>query len=222
MILQASRETAAVIPAFNEAATISNVVEKVSAYATAIVVDDGSTDGTAGCASCHGAVVVSHSENRGYEAALLSGMEKAIELGARFVITLDADGQHDPDLIARFRGKLSEDYDLVVGVRDRKQRVGEKVFAVVGNLLWGMQDPLCGMKAYKVSALYGLHRLEGFDSVGTKFAINAVREGARLAQIAISTTPRCESTSRFGAGLKPNIRIISALLKTIMFIHMKR
>jgi len=65
------------------------------------VVDDGSSDGTAKIAQGEGATVVSYSVNRGYDAALESGFCKAAEIGCELVVTIDADGQHNPDLIGK-------------------------------------------------------------------------------------------------------------------------
>src|SRR5713101_5594916 len=91
-----------VIPAFNESATIVSVVQSAGRYGGAIVVDDGSTDNTAELAIHAGAVVVSHGRNRGYDAALNTGFKRAAELGTEIIITVDADGQHDPSLIQKF------------------------------------------------------------------------------------------------------------------------
>ena len=66
-----------VIPAFNEAITIAGVVNSIKAFGTVIVVDDGSTDETVNIASANGAMVVSHGENKGYEAAINTGFVKA-------------------------------------------------------------------------------------------------------------------------------------------------
>jgi glycosyltransferase involved in cell wall biosynthesis len=95
-------------------------------------VDDGSSDDTLATARAAGVVVVVHPENRGKGVALHSGMEKAIELGMEFVITLDADGQHDPAEIHRFVERQAEtDADFVVGNRmaDRRDMPFLRVFA---------------------------------------------------------------------------------------------
>ena len=92
-----------VIPAYQEEGRIGPVVSKVLEYCRdVIVVDDGSQDRTAAEAEAAGAIVIRHETNRGKGMALESGFRAAAERGAEVVITLDGDGQHDPDDIPRF------------------------------------------------------------------------------------------------------------------------
>lgn len=131
---------ATVIPAFNEAASIAAVVELVKQYAQPIVVDDGSSDETAKLAKGAGAIVVSHHKNLGYDAALQTGLFKAIELQYTHAVTLDADGQHHPEDIERFKSLLLDGADLVVGARDRHQRFSETVFSLIAKSLWSVPE----------------------------------------------------------------------------------
>lgn len=201
---------AAVVPALNEAATIADVVAGLNANAIVIVVDDGSTDETAQLAAGAGAVVVTHSENRGYDGALGTGVSRAAAMGLTYAVTLDADGQHDPDLLNRFVAALEEGADLVVGVRDKHQRFSERVFAWVGRRAWGIDDPLCGMKGYRLSAFAEAGAFDRYKSIGTAFAIFAARSGLKIVQVAVQTRPRV-GTPRFGSGLRANIIILRAL-----------
>ena len=141
---------AIVIPALNEAQSVAAVVANATAFGTAIVVDDGSNDGTAAVAAAAGADVVRHERNRGYDAALNSGFARAAELDCDVAITMDADGQHNPSLLEQFIAAIGRGSDVVIGVRDRRQRLAEHVFALVARRLWGIHDPLCGMKAYRL------------------------------------------------------------------------
>jgi glycosyltransferase involved in cell wall biosynthesis len=107
-----------IIPAYNEAASISTVVgDLVSAalpfIAEIIVVDDGSSDETGRLAQAAGARLIAHRQNRGYGAALKSGIRAA---QTEFVLTYDADGQHRPDQLAAIWA-AHEDADMVVGAR---------------------------------------------------------------------------------------------------------
>ncbi len=93
---------AVVIPAYNEAATIAGIVHRARRQVeTVIVVDDGSRDETAAQAEAAGAVVVRQPDNQGKGASLWRGMQTAVEQGAEAVITLDADGQHQPEDIPK-------------------------------------------------------------------------------------------------------------------------
>ncbi len=107
------------IPAYNEARTIRAVAERVVAHShRVIVIDDGSNDGTADQLTGLPLLVLRNTHNKGKAAALWLGMQCALQDGARWIITLDADGQHDPVEIPRFI-ECSRRYPdaLVVGSR---------------------------------------------------------------------------------------------------------
>ncbi len=201
---------AAVIPAFNEERSIEAVVRQVRRRALAIVVDDGSTDNTAALARAAGAHVVSHPANRGYDGALETGLRTAITLGCTFAVTMDADGQHDPPLLDRFSAELNAGADLVVGRRDRTQRWSEALFCVVGRAVWGLNDPLCGMKGYRLGILSKVDNLNTYESIGTELALRLTNRGVPTSQPIIKTAPRY-GASRFGGGLRANLRICKAL-----------
>lgn len=206
---------AAIIPALNESKSIANVVRLVRAFASPIVVDDGSSDGTGRIAEEQGAVVVTHPQNLGYGAALSSGLEEALRRGFLYAVTLDADGQHDPQIIEVFHQKLLDGTDLVIGHRDKFQRFSESIFGTVGYFLWNLHDPLCGMKAYRLELLRVHGPFDTLNSVGTEFSIKLIRRGIRFSEIAIQTAPR-SGTTRYGSGLKPNLKILRALLAVLL------
>ncbi len=99
---EAWQKIIALVPAWNESATISAVVTHISQYLPVLVVDDGSTDDTAKLAAAAGATVISHVANQGKGKALKTGYSQALAMGYDAVLALDADGQHDPDEIPLF------------------------------------------------------------------------------------------------------------------------
>ena len=107
------------IPAWNEAGRIGPVVRAARRHLPVLVVDDGSADATAQSAEAAGAIVLRHDRNQGKGGALRSGFAWALGRGHEAVVTLDADGQHDPDEIPRFlRAWSGEGGDLLIGRRD--------------------------------------------------------------------------------------------------------
>jgi glycosyltransferase involved in cell wall biosynthesis len=107
------------IPAWNEVQAIGPIVEAVKDKLPVLVVDDGSTDGTVDCARKAGAEVVSHSKNQGKGAALKTGFSWALEKGYTAVVTMDADGQHDPeDLDKILDANRHCQADLIIGERE--------------------------------------------------------------------------------------------------------
>lgn len=202
---------ALVIPAFNEASTIGNVIKGASMYGRPIVVNDGSNDKTAELAEQAGAIVVSHDVNQGYDAALNSGFEKAASLGCDVIITLDADGQHDPTLIDRFLDAMVDGADVVLGVRDRRPRFAEHVFATYTRLRYGIHDPLCGMKAYKRQVYESRGYFDSYKSIGTELALYSARKNFSLKQINFVVRDR-QDQPRFGRLAIANVRIFRAML----------
>jgi glycosyltransferase involved in cell wall biosynthesis len=112
---------AVVIPAYRAARTIGPVVARVhraAPLAPVLVVDDGSDDDTAERARAAGAAVASHGMNLGKGRALATGLDAALALGTRWIVTLDADGQHPPEAIPSLLAPLAAGTaDLVIGAR---------------------------------------------------------------------------------------------------------
>jgi glycosyltransferase involved in cell wall biosynthesis len=109
----------ALIPGYEEGPRIADVVAGAARHLPVVVVDDGSTDDTAAAAERVGATVIRQVPNQGKGAALRVGFRHAIAHGADAVVTLDADGQHDPDEIPAFLAAYERDRpELVIGRRD--------------------------------------------------------------------------------------------------------
>jgi len=155
----------AVIPAYNEARSIYQVVLNMRRYATKVlVVDDGSSDNTAELAMAAGALVIKHAQNQGKGAALRTGFQTAAKLNPDVVVTIDADGQHLPEeTIKVITPVLTGQADLVVGSRYLKHtstvpyhRVcGHYFFKLVINRLAGVSltDTQSGFRAFSPRAL---------------------------------------------------------------------
>jgi glycosyltransferase involved in cell wall biosynthesis len=158
------------MPVYDESATVASVLDAVRARydGWVIVVDDGSTDGTADIVAARADVLlVRHAANRGYGASLSSGFDAALSLGARTVITMDCDGQHEPKHITEFCDELEScGADIVSGSRylpgsgatgeapAGRQAVNRAVTEIVNEVTgWHLTDAFCGFKAYTAAAL---------------------------------------------------------------------
>mgnify|MGYP000870043834 CR=1 FL=1 len=109
----------ALIPAYNESERVGAVIAGAKKYLPVLVVDDGSKDATSQAARDKGAEVLRQEPNQGKGQALMRGFKYALEQGYDAVITLDADGQHDPDEIPLFLQEYaSKSSDLIIGKRD--------------------------------------------------------------------------------------------------------
>ena len=160
----------AVIPAWNEAATIGGVIDRLHADAPefdVVVIDDGSTDATPRLAREHGARVVRHPFNLGIGGAVQSGFQLALEGRYDFLVQVDGDGQHDPAEIRRLQQVMREDpsVDVVCGSRfldpdcnypaPVSRRTGIHVFAFLLRGLVGQRvtDPTSGFRLYNRRAI---------------------------------------------------------------------
>jgi glycosyltransferase involved in cell wall biosynthesis len=124
-------KVAIVIPAYNEAKMIAEVVKEVRGVTPHVfVVDDGSSDETAACAQTAGATVLVHALNRGQGAALRTGLEAALQSGADIIVTFDADGQMSvadtPTLTAPIEAGLC---DVVLGSRFMNLNLNKKYYS---------------------------------------------------------------------------------------------
>jgi glycosyltransferase involved in cell wall biosynthesis len=120
--MQMIMDILAIIPAYNEASHIGRVVAGVCKRLPVLVVDDGSNDDTGKLAATAGGTVLRQDPNQGKGKALRAGFQWALDHGFSAAITLDADGQHDPeDLPAFLQAYLEGGADLIIGARDFSQ-----------------------------------------------------------------------------------------------------
>lgn len=165
-----------VIPAYNEAASIADVVgvlRAAAAWHEIVVVDDGSTDGTGERAAAAGASVVRHPYNMGNGAAVKNGIRRAT---GDYVLIIDADGQHPPEDALRIAARLGE-YDLVIGARaadsqaSAARRLGNGALNSLAGYLTGrpIPDLTSGFRGARREALVEfLHLLpNGFSTPTT-------------------------------------------------------
>ena len=189
---------AVVIPAYNESRFIGSTVLKAREYAEfVIVVDDGSTDGTAGIAETAGARVVRHEQNQGKGAALNTGLRAARELGAQAVVTLDADGQHLPEEMNRLLAPVLEGQaDIVVGSRylDQSSHVprhrawGHRAFNLLTRLASGVKvsDSQSGYRAFSTHALESMSFNANGFSVESEMQFLAHELGLRVREVPVT------------------------------------
>ncbi|PIR48175.1 glycosyltransferase family 2 protein [Candidatus Peregrinibacteria bacterium CG10_big_fil_rev_8_21_14_0_10_55_24] len=184
----------AVIPAFNEETRITDVIHSAFGYvSTVIVVDDASADATAVRAQEAGALVLQHMENSGAGAATMTGVEAARALHADAVVTLDADGQHDPHDIAAMLKPVEEGRADIVFANRFGQRNSipliRRLANAAGNLItfaatgrW-VHDSQCGFKVFGPRAVRQLTiRMSGFEFC-TEIVRESVQHRWRIAQV---------------------------------------
>jgi len=206
---------AIVIPAFNEASTIKDVILNAQTYGDVIVIDDASTDLTYDISINSGALVLKNSINLGYDKSLSKGFEKASFLDYEFILTMDADGQHNFNLIPDFIFFLEKGCDVVAGFRQKHQRFSEYLFTIYSNKFYKIRDPLCGMKAYNSSLYRELGHFDSYGSIGTELLFFALRNNKAVKQIQCNVKARMDEP-RFGQIIFSNLRILRAIILTMI------
>jgi glycosyltransferase involved in cell wall biosynthesis len=189
---------ACVIPALDAEATLPAVacgLRLALPAALLIIVDDGSGDGTLAAARAAGDVVIRHRRNRGKGAALRSGIDAALRRGAAAVLTLDADGQHQPEVAGRLVAALSH-ADLVIGARDRagggmpwRRRVTNALAtAAIGSITrCALADTQSGYRAIRRAVLERVQARGDRYDFETDFLIRAALAGYAIAAVPVPT-----------------------------------
>jgi glycosyltransferase involved in cell wall biosynthesis len=186
----------AVIPAYQAEMTLSAVVHETSRHVPVLVVDDGSTDATAQVAETAGARVLRQSPNQGKGAALRAGFRLALDEGCAAVLTLDADGQHDPSCVPDFLAAWrSTGAPLVIGRRDfRRMPLSRRVANTLGTWVfsWAVGRHVAdNQSGYRLIASPLLPRLLSSREAGFEFEVEmitlAIRAGLAIEWVAIPT-----------------------------------
>lgn len=190
------RETTVVIPAFNEAEGIAATISGLQSqgFAEILVIDDGSTDGTAERATGAGARVVRHPYNKGNGAAVKTGIREA---RSEVILLMDADTQHDPAEAGKLIGPVGA-YDMVIGARSLGDQsllraTGNALFRALASWLTGrpIPDLTSGYRAARRQSLLDvLHLLPNGFSYPTTSCLALMKSGQSVLFVPISARPR--------------------------------
>jgi len=219
----------ACIPAYNEEKTIAKVILKARKYVDKVIVcDDGSTDMTAEIAEALGAEVIRHERNVGYGAAIGSLFEKAKEDDADIMITLDADGQHNPDDIPKLiKPILNGEADIVIGSRfltseteiPTYRKIGIKIINwITGAKAERISDTQSGYRAYSKKALQLIKPVEMGMGVSTEILLKAEQNSLKIREVPIKILYRVERPSTINP-LTHALDIIFSTIKQLSIRH---
>jgi glycosyltransferase involved in cell wall biosynthesis len=188
---------AALVPAYQAAATLGEVLLRLQALESppvVLVVDDGSRDGTADVARAFGARLLAFAANRGKGHALVAGFE-ALRGEFDAVVTLDADGQHPPEFLPAFVRAAEAGADLVLGTRARTpdmplaRRVANGTSSGWASWMAGQRvsDSQCGYRLHRSRLLQRTPITPGRYEVESELVVRAARLGFRIGEVEIPT-----------------------------------
>lgn len=189
------------IPVFNEFRHVERVLDKVARFhGDILVIDDGSTDGTRQLLARRGDIqLVAHSENCGYGRSIIDSFQYADAHGYDWVITMDCDEQHEPEMIPEFIRQIRKDrWDIISGSRylkpsqaddlppgDRRS-INVTITGLLNDLFgWNITDSFCGFKAHRTSAMTQLKLDENGYAFPMQLWPRAAEAGLRIKEIPV-------------------------------------
>ncbi|MEM4251554.1 MAG: glycosyltransferase family 2 protein [Candidatus Bathyarchaeia archaeon] len=212
-----------IVPAYNEETTIGTVVKRARDHANLVlVVDDGSTDMTSKAAREAGGKVVAHITRLGVGAALSTGLKLALRDGAEIIVTLDADGQHDPGEIPNVISPLLErKADLVIGSRlhaensqmPHYKKLGNKILSKLTSLACGttVTDSQSGFRAFTREVAEIISYSSTDYGWASEMLILLSRRGVRMAHVPVKALYFKKRVR--GAGIKDAVKILYNILR---------
>jgi glycosyltransferase involved in cell wall biosynthesis len=218
-------KTAIIIPAYNAVTTLNFLLARLLAFTPKhdiIVIDDGSSDSTAEAAKLSGVELIIHQYNRGKGAALRSGFELALNKGCEAVITIDADGQHDPKYITALADTMDTGHwDIIVGSRRSEFKrmsfarfLSNSITTTVVSILAGtkISDSQSGYRIIRTSVLKNVKLETSRYQMESELLIKAARQGFKIGHLDITNIPG--STSHI-SHLKDTLRFVKMALQTL-------
>lgn len=202
-----TQNTIALIPAYNEQATIADVIQKTKPFVDKIlVINDGSTDATKQVSIQAGAEVIDNIVNRGLGQTMKRGYEEALRQGADIVVQLDADGQYlAKEIPLLIQPILENEADLVLGSRLENiqykmptfKKIGNKAFSSVLRMLTGadVADGQTGFRAMRQEVLETTMPNNKYTYT-QEMIIKAAKEGWRIKSVPITFVERAAGDSR--------------------------
>ena len=189
------------IPVYNELQYVNAVLDQVAQYhREVLVVDDGSTDGTAEVLAGRPDIqLIRHESNQGYGQSLIDAFRYADDNGYDWVITMDCDEQHEPRRIPQFIRAIHKDrWDIISGSRYLKaskeddlppgdrRTINATLTATINDLFgWNLTDAFCGYKAHRVSAMRRLNLTETGYAFPMQLWPQAHKAGLRIKEIPV-------------------------------------
>jgi len=189
-----------IMPVYNEAATLSDVLAKIKVHhrGPIIAIDDGSTDASGAILDQYGGIdVIRNQPNMGYGNALIKGFARALEKGYLLAVTIDCDEQHEPALIPAMFANINE-LDVLSGSRylaseggqdkppEERRNINMTITALLNRITgYNLTDSFCGFKCYRLEAMKKLKLDETGYAMPVQFWVQASHFRLKVGEMAV-------------------------------------
>lgn len=208
-------ELAIVIPARNEEKTIKKVILSLKKYGDILVIDDHSSDNTQKIIKKLDVQAIRNKKNLGYEETILKGIKYFLKRKYKYIATFDADDEHDPKFFEKFR--KYKKYDLIIGKRQKFNRFFEYIFSFLTKKLYGIEDPLSGLKIYNSKMLKKIY-LNNDKLLNTFLIFKIKNHKGKIIHKNLIVKKR-QDNSRMGNSFFVNVHLMICLIRLITKIR---
>ena len=210
-------EVAIIVPCYNEKETILKVYKRIKKYGKILIVDDCSIDGTKKILLNKKIKFLKNKKNIGYEASIISGMKHVLKnwKKVKFIITIDADdellSQSVPLLL---KNLLKNNFDIIVGSRNKLNRISEYFLKLIFNLKFDVKDPISGLKIYRTNVIKKIFNLISKNFYLVDILIISYYKNFSIGSFNIFVNKR-RGKPRVGNNLHVNMKIFNIIFNSI-------
>jgi len=220
------------MPAYNEEKNIASIVKRARNYADEVIVcDDGSSDNTSSLAKQEGAIVINHTKNSGYGKTIRTLFQSALERSGEIIVTIDSDGQHDPEQIPTvIEPMLKSGFDIVIGSRfiENKDNLKVPLYRSFGiktitkftkqASFSNLTDAQSGFRGYTRHALEALNLNEDGMQISTEILLNAKSKKLSITEVPITISYDVDKSSTHNF-LSHGIGVLFSVIQFISLRH---
>jgi glycosyltransferase involved in cell wall biosynthesis len=209
-----------VIPCYNDQSTVGAIVEGISAISrelAVLIIDDGSEQPVSEFLPLSSsAICIRHTTNKGYSEAIRTGVSYAEMANFEWLVTIDADGQHNIEDLKAVINLCDDHLWLIHCPRRQLQRLGEVIANFVFRYFFGFKDPLSGLKAMRIPKIPN-HCSWEWDHLNCIPLLYAMKyASSEIKSYPINTLPR-SGRSTFGSGIRTELKVLKWLFKALRF-----
>ena len=217
--MQASRNLVA-IPIYNEEANIFELISNIPLDNDILIINDHSSDSSLKIIkkiNDRKITLINNSKNIGYDECIKKAYNYFHQQKYEYFCTIDGDNELNPKYLKKVF-KYLENYDLVIGNRNKKNRFSEHVFSFLYSILFQIKDPLCGMKGYRKIPISSIQKENTYGIAYLNFFI---KKKLNIKNLNIEINKQRRLDSRIGNSIKVDLKILSLLFSSIWYIFFK-